>query len=129
MIDLDDFSSSRNYKVAGSPLHLNAKLFQQVFNKTADSKCLQTCDEFAFALTLMEVAGVDIPNETAKYYFSIGMSIRMRVDNIVMTPKMEEYVKKNIKPEYVKQFTMLVTDPYKYSKNKSGIYLVDMFNF
>ena len=130
VIDLDTFSSiGCLVTYAGTPLYANSHLFHQNFgsmngkgNPTIYS--LQTSDEFALALTIMEASGVTIPKNNLK----MENKIVMRDGNMTITSEMTEFISQHIRPDYQKTFTDLLQNPYEYSKTNPQTNLADMFN-
>tara|TARA_B110000503_G_C7007112_1_gene354080 strand:- start:45 stop:881 length:837 start_codon:yes stop_codon:yes gene_type:complete len=129
LIDLDGFSSlDKLVSYSGSPYFTNWSLFKKHFeDKGATSTSLQTADEFALALTLMEAFGVQSPiNNMTKTSFANG--VRMRDGDMMITAEMQDFITHFIVHKYRDSFIQLIKNPFVYSENKtSKLYLLDMF--
>ena len=134
VIDLDSFSSLDKCSIlAGTPSFTTGGLHRQCFPNASmynygkfgnhpqpKGTLLQTFDEFAFAVTMLEANGA---------YDASGSL--MDEHGLQVTKEIGKYIETNIKPEYQNQFTALITSPETYAKtyfdnNQAPIYLVDM---
>jgi hypothetical protein len=135
VIDLDSFSSinkcsllSGTQSFTTTELHIqcfpNAPMYNkgQLGNKPPPKETLlQTFDEFAFAVTMLEA--------TRNYNSSDDL---FNKEGLNVTDRITKFINKKIKPEYQNQFIQLITRPGTYAKTyldnntAAPIYLVDM---
>ena len=131
LIDYDTLSSTEKLAdLAGTPKYttkpLHKKLFPSYYNEIklsdVDQNTLQAYDEYALAITLMQVEGKS--SNSAEVYRSgtHGISLNLQAD---------QYIEENIKPEYRGRFQALITNPISYSqtylaKEQTKVYLADM---
>ena len=131
LIDYDTLSSTEKLaNLSGTPgyttMPLHEKLFPGFYQKiklgNVDQNTLQAYDEYALAMTLMEVEG---KSSNSSEVYNSG------TNGISLNPQTNQYIEENIKPEYSARFKALITNPISYSqtylaKEQTKVYLADM---